>query len=58
VPGLGALLSNNTGTGQRTELIIFIRPEIIRNGLDARRIAQELRDKMRGRFASDPSPVN
>jgi general secretion pathway protein D len=58
VPGLGALLSNNTGTGQRTELIIFIRPQIIRNGLDARRMAQELRDKMRGRFANDPSPLN
>jgi general secretion pathway protein D len=57
VPGLGALFSNTTGTAHRTELIIFIRPQIIRNGLDARRIAEELRDRMRGRFAGEPAPM-
>ncbi len=58
VPGLGALFSSTTGTAQRTELIIFIRPQIIRNGVDARRIAEELRAKMRGRFAGEPAPTS
>jgi general secretion pathway protein D len=57
VPGLGELFSNHTGTGQRTELIIFIRPQIIRNGGDARRIAEELRAKMKRNFTSDPPPM-
>ena len=46
IPGLGELLSHNTGTLQRTELIIFIRPQIIRNGVDAYRVAEELRSKI------------
>jgi general secretion pathway protein D len=57
VPGLGTLFSNTIGTAQRTELIIFIRPQIIRNGVDARRIAEALRDKMKGRFSGDPAPT-
>ena len=50
IPGLGVLFSRNSGTVQRTELIIFIRPQIIRNGVDARRVAEELRTKMPGLF--------
>jgi len=46
VPGLGILFSQTSNTGKRTELIIFIRPQIIRNGFDARRVAEELRGKM------------
>jgi general secretion pathway protein D len=53
IPGLGALFSNTIGSAQRTELIIFIRPQIIRNGVDAGRIAEELRSKMKGKFSSD-----
>jgi general secretion pathway protein D len=56
VPGLGALFSQRSGALQRTELIIFIRPQIIRNGGDARRIAEELRAKMRGRLGAYPLP--
>jgi general secretion pathway protein D len=56
VPGLGTLFSNTTGTAHRTELIIFIRPQIIRNGSDATRIAEELRNRLKGRFASEPPP--
>jgi general secretion pathway protein D len=55
IPGLGELLSHNNGTIQRTELIIFIRPQIIRNGVDAAHIAQNLRAKMRG-FQILPPP--
>jgi general secretion pathway protein D len=48
IPYLGDLLSQQSGTLQRTELIMFIRPQIIRNGVDAARIAEQLRYKMRG----------
>jgi general secretion pathway protein D len=48
IPYLGEVFSHNSGTIQRTELIIFIRPQIIRNGVDAYHVAQELRAKMRG----------
>ena len=48
VPGLGELFSRNSGNTARTEIIIFIRPQIIRDSLDAARVAQELRSKMRG----------
>jgi len=54
VPGLGVLFSRNSGSMQRTELIIFIRPQIIRNGVDAYRIADELRAKMVGRPGMSP----
>ncbi|MEJ2374288.1 MAG: type II secretion system secretin GspD [Pseudolabrys sp.] len=47
IPGIGPLLSTyNSGTHQRTELIIFIRPQIIRNGIDAYHVAERLRDKI------------
>jgi general secretion pathway protein D len=54
IPGLGILFSQNSKSIERDELIVFIRPQIIRNGMDAQRIAQELRSKMRG---SSPSPA-
>jgi general secretion pathway protein D len=56
VPGLGALFAQRSGAIQRTELIIFIRPQIIRNGVDAQHVAQELRSKMRGRLGVYPPP--
>lgn len=47
LPGIGPLFSTSaSGTAQRTELIIFIRPKIIRNGVDAYHVAAELRDKI------------
>jgi len=53
IPGLGVLFSSNSGKAQRTELIIFIRPQIIRSGVDARRIAEQLRDKMKGKIGPE-----
>jgi general secretion pathway protein D len=41
------LMGTNSGTVASTELIIFIRPEIIRDALDAQLVAEELRSKMR-----------
>lgn len=49
IPGVGDLLSTqNQKQLQRTELIIFIRPQIIRDSVDASVVAEELRSKMRG----------
>jgi general secretion pathway protein D len=48
IQGLGDAFSHQGKKGTRTELIIFIRPQIIRDGLDAHHIAEELRSKLRG----------
>ena len=49
IPVLGDLAASSNKRGmQRTELIIFIRPQIIRDGVDAAYVAEELRSKMRG----------
>jgi general secretion pathway protein D len=48
IPHLGDAFSHQDKTGTRTELIIFIRPQIIRDGLDAQHVAEELRSKLRG----------
>ena len=56
IPGLGELFSRNSGARQRTELIIFIRPQIIRNGVDANRVAAALRAQMRGVYGNAPPP--
>ena len=48
IPALGDILSHNGKTTARTELIIFIRPQIIRDGTDASYVAEELRSKLRG----------
>jgi general secretion pathway protein D len=49
---LGKLIGSNSKGVQRTELIIFIRPQIIRDGVDAMRVAEELRTKLRGRLGT------
>jgi general secretion pathway protein D len=48
IQGLGNAFSHQDKKGTRTELIIFIRPQIIRDGTDAHHIAEELRSKLRG----------
>jgi general secretion pathway protein D len=48
IPGLGDAFSHQDKTGTRTELIIFIRPQIIRDGTDAHHVAEELRSRLRG----------
>ena len=44
--GIGDLFATNDKQTNRTELIVFIRPQIIRNGLDAQLVAEELRSKL------------
>jgi general secretion pathway protein D len=48
IPGLGDAFSHQDNTKKRTELIIFIRPQIIRDSTDAHFVAEELRSKLRG----------
>jgi general secretion pathway protein D len=48
IPVLGKAFGSNDTSIVRTELILFIRPQIIQNGSDASVVAEELRSKMRG----------
>jgi general secretion pathway protein D len=48
IPYLGNLFSQNDRSTARTELIVFIQPEIIRDSVDAYKVAEELRSKLRG----------
>jgi general secretion pathway protein D len=52
IPGLGDAFGHQDNSTARTELIIFIRPQIIRNGSDAHIVAEELRSKLRGGIAT------
>jgi len=51
VPYIGDLLSSTSTSSERTELVIFIKPQIIRDGLDAQLIAEEMRLKLVGGVA-------
>lgn len=55
IPGLGDAFGHQSNSTQRTELIIFIRPQIIRNGTDAHNVAEELRSRLRGSIATTTS---
>jgi general secretion pathway protein D len=49
VPVLGNIFSGtNVNENTRTELIIFIRPQLIHDMADARRVAESLRRRMKG----------
>ena len=48
IPYVGSAFGTTGKSQVRTELIIFIRPQIIRDGVDASMVAEELRSKMRG----------
>jgi general secretion pathway protein D len=48
IPGIGDLFSQQSSTKIRTELIIFIRPTVIRDAVDAHMVAEELRSKLNG----------
>ena len=50
IPKVGDIFANQTKTNVRTELIIFIRPQIIRDAVDANMVAEELRTKMNDRL--------
>jgi general secretion pathway protein D len=48
IQNLGDVFSHQDKTNNRTELIVFIRPQIIRDSVDASFVAEELRTKLRG----------
>ena len=58
VPVLGdAAATLNQKQLARTELIIFIRPQVIRDSVDAAAVAEELRSRMRGGKYGQGEPV-
>ncbi len=57
LPYIGGAFGQQGKTGQRTELIIFIRPQIIRDGTDAHYVAEELRAKLRGTMKANVENV-
>ncbi|HUS96069.1 MAG TPA: type II secretion system secretin GspD [Hyphomicrobiaceae bacterium] len=52
VPVVGELVGKTDDVGGRTELVIFIQPQVIRGASDAPRIAAELRERL-GTLAPD-----
>jgi len=50
--GIGNAFATQDNTKTRTELIIFIRPQIIRDSMDAHNVAEELRSKLRGTLST------
>lgn len=57
IPGVGDAFSHQTNTRARTELILFIRPTVIKDGVDAHVIAEEMRSKMNSRLVGTSNPV-
>jgi general secretion pathway protein D len=64
---LGDLFSNTSKTRQRSEIIVFIRPMVIRSGVDAQGVAEEFRQRLEsmrgpqtfieGKESSPPPPT-
>ena len=53
LPGLlGDIAGHQDKSVQRTELIIFIRPQIIRDSMDASLVAEQLRSKMKSKVGT------
>ena len=50
---LGDLFGTRDHNMQRSEIIIFIRPKLIRNSLDARSVAEEFRDRLEAMRSSN-----
>jgi general secretion pathway protein D len=57
IQNLGDAFSHQDKTNSRTELIIFMRPQIIRDSVDASFVAEELRTKLRGTIGPVPPDV-
>jgi general secretion pathway protein D len=57
LPTIGNVLGNTGHNITRTELIMFIRPQVIRDSVDAGYVAEELRTKLKGTLAPVPPYV-
>ena len=56
IPLIGDVFTQQTKGGRRTELIVFIKPQIIRDPVEASVIAAELRSKLRGSGVRSDEP--
>jgi general secretion pathway protein D len=57
LPAIGNVIGNTGHNITRTELIMFIRPQVIRDSIDAGQVAEELRTKLKGTLAPVPPYV-
>jgi general secretion pathway protein D len=57
LPGVGDAFSHQNTARARTELILFIRPTIIKDAVDAHVIAEEMRSKMNSQLVGTSNPV-
>jgi len=51
---LGDILGNTSKNKQRSEIIVFIRPQVIRNGLDAKSVTEEFRERLESMRSARP----
>jgi len=54
LPLIGEAFRSNQNSATRTELIILIRPQVIRDSLDAQYVAEQMRSQLR--LMNEPSP--
>jgi general secretion pathway protein D len=57
IPGVGDAFSHQNTARARTELILFIRPTVIKDAVDAQVIAEEMRAKMNSQLVGTSNPV-
>jgi general secretion pathway protein D len=57
IPGVGDAFAHQNKIRSRTELILFIRPTVIKDAVDAQVIAEEMRTKMNSRLVGTSQPV-
>ncbi|HEU0083598.1 MAG TPA: type II secretion system secretin GspD [Bradyrhizobium sp.] len=57
IPGVGDAFSHQNTARARTELILFIRPTVLKDAVDAHVIAEEMRSKMNSRLVGTSNPV-
>ena len=57
IPGIGDTFSHQSTSRARTELILFIRPTVIKDAIDAHAVAEEMRTKMNSRLVGTSNPV-
>jgi general secretion pathway protein D len=57
IPGVGDAFAHQNTLRTRTELILFIRPTVVKDAVDAHVIAEEMRSKMNNRLVGTSNPV-
>ncbi len=57
IPVVGNLFGTTSNVNDRTELIVFLTPRVIRNPEDARDVSEELRSRLRSLRQADDMPL-